>query len=266
MRVRELRVLIADDEAPARERLIDLLAAQPHVALVAACNSGPECVSAIAASTPDVVYLDVQMPGCSGLDVARQLGPAPHPLIVFATAYDQYAIQAFETHAIDYLLKPFSDERFLDSLQRARRVVEGAQSRDFESRLRALLRDWPAAPVVATRRADAGDRITVRHDGRILVIPLKSVEWFEVDGEFLVLHRDGDSLRTRGTMVSLRRRLSLESFVQVHRSVIANIHLVAQAIADDRNHLTLVMRSGARLGASRRFRQAVLDRLDAFIT
>ncbi len=257
-----LRVLIADDEAPARERLADILAQHHTTVLVASCSTGPETISAIAEHHPDIAFLDVQMPGLSGLEVVRQLPDNRRPLVVFVTAFDRYALDAFEAHAIDYLLKPFSDERFADALHRASELVRGNTMIAFEERLRAMLRSWPPAAPAPAERTRPEDRITVRHQGRIQIIRAGTVEWFEVDGEFLVLHRATDVLRMRGTLASLKRRLSADAFVQVHRSAIVNLSQISLAFPDASGHLTLVMHSGAHIVVSRRYRAELKPYLD----
>lgn len=233
-----LRVLIADDHALARAKLKELLAEVPWLECVAEVADGTAALVAIDRLMPDLAFLDVRMPGATGLEVLRQ---AVHkPYVIFTTAYADHAVDAFELQALDYLLKPFGRERFLKAVERARDSL--AQKQKLEEIERPPEALEPAGPL---------QRIFVHRRGKILPILLADVEWLEADGDYVAVSTSGRRHLVRGTLEALATRLDPECFCRIHRSRIVNLdHLVAM-VPFDGSRLELEMKSGTRLLASR---------------
>jgi two-component system LytT family response regulator len=234
-----LRVLIADDEPLARGGVRARLAGHADVTLVGECTDGPSALAALQARPPDLVFIDVQMPGMSGLEVLEALPPGQRPLTVLLTAYEQFALRAFELRALDYLLKPIDDERFADALDRARQ---------------ALSLQRGEAPARATAHAT---RFQVRLGHRVRLVRADEIDWIEAHGDYAGLHADGQLHLLRETLQRLAGRLDPTQFVRVHRSAIVRLDRVAemQALAN-RDHL-LRLRDGTVLRASRTYVDAL---------
>ncbi|HEX7243775.1 MAG TPA: response regulator, partial [Longimicrobiaceae bacterium] len=205
-----LRTVIVDDEPPARELLADMLAAHPDVEVVAEYGSGTEAVRGVAEHRPDLVFLDVQMPGRTGLEVAAEIGPEQMPAVVFVTAYDQYAVRAFEVHAVDYLLKPFAPERLASALDR----VRAQRSRDGGEESRRVTE---AVEMLLARERDTR-RLAIRVGERTYLRRVEDVEWVEADAKFVRIHVGGTSYSMRETMKSMEERLDPVRFLRVSRS------------------------------------------------
>ena len=250
---RPWRPLIVDDEPPARQTLRLLLARHADFSPAAECSHGEEAVAAIRAQVPDVLFLDVQMPGMDGFDVLRAIDPGVLPALVFVTAYDQYALRAFETHALDYLLKPFSDERFDAVLERVRARLRERNHASIGARLSALL---------ASGRPSAGPgQLIVRDGGKTLVIPYDDIIWIEAEDYYVRVHA-----RTRQTLVRLSLRALAESldpdvFVRVHRSAIVNVTSVREMEPLASGDQRLALSDGTELRVSRTYRAALEERL-----
>lgn len=272
-----IRVLVADDEKPARERLRRLIGRAGGVTLVGCCAGGDEAVKAVssasAAGTPvHVLFLDVQMPELDGFGVLSRLvssmPPAPLPEVVFVTAHDEYAIRAFDANAIDYLLKPYTDERFLAALDRAVRHVRAGRAHVLMSRMQDLLDGAaPTATPDAARPAQSArrptlDKILVKGAHRVRLIPVDQIRWIEADGMYVKLHtRDGASHLHRALLGVLDASLDARRFVRVHRSAIVNIDLVEELRQDAHGDYVLVLRDRTELRVGRRFRERLQARL-----
>jgi two-component system LytT family response regulator len=271
-----IRVLVVDDEKPARERVRRLLNRAERVELVRCCAGGAEALDVVrgaaAAGTPvHLLFLDVQMPEIDGFGVMSALvqdtSPDRVPEVVFVTAYDEYALRAFDAHAIDYLLKPFSDERFQAALDHAIRHVRAGHAQALLSRLQALLGGVPTTAVDAPRPAAAPrrstlDRILVKGAHRVRLLPVDQISWIEADGMYVKLHtRDGAAHLHRGLLGSLDRSLDARRFVRVHRSAIVNIDLVDELRQDAHGDYVLVLRDRTELRVGRRFRERLQARL-----
>jgi two-component system LytT family response regulator len=272
-----IRVLVADDEKPARERLRRLIGRAGRVELAGCCAGGDEAVRAIgaaaAAGTPvHLLFLDVQMPEVDGFGVLSRLvssvPPARLPEIVFVTAHDEYAIRAFDAHAVDYLLKPYTDERFQVALDRAIRQVRAGHAQALMTRMQDLLggaassvsRD-DSRPSAPARRA-ALDKILVKGTHRVRLIPVDQVRWIEADGMYVKLHtRDGATHLHRALLGALDRSLDARRFVRIHRSTIVNIDLVDELRQDAHGDYVLVLRDRTELRVGRRFRERLQARL-----
>jgi two-component system LytT family response regulator len=248
-----VRVLVADDEPLARERLRTLLAAEDWLEIVAECPNGTETIAAIETIQPDLVFLDVQMPGASGFEVIEAIGAARMPPVVFVTAFDRYALRAFDVHALDYLLKPFDRERFQVALERARQQLERKPDGEFERRLIALVED-----LKPTQRLE---RFVVRSGGRVFFVRADEIDWIEAAGNYVKLHVGGEAHLFRETMAALETRLDPDTFFRIHRSHIVNIERVKELQPWFNGEYVVFLRSGARLTLSRGYREKLQERI-----
>ena len=248
----KIRTVIVDDEPLARERIRTLLAAQPDVEIVAECRDGDEAVDAIRRESPDLVFLDVQIPEKNGLEVIEALGSENMPVLVFVTAYDQYALQAFEVHAVDYLLKPFDEERFQKALDRAREAVRRPRGNEVNERLLSLLRDLKQ-PVGYL------DRLVVKSAGRLFFLRTEEVDWIESAGNYVCLHVSAESHLLRETMNGVEERLDPAKFVRIHRTAIVNIDRVKELQPLFHGEYQVVLRDGTQLTLSRGYRERLQD-------
>ena len=271
-----LRVLVADDEPLARERLRELLEARADAEDVGEARNGQEVVDEVrrlrAGGTPaDLLLLDVEMPEMDGLAALDALAPEERPAVVFVTAYDRYALRAFDLHALDYLLKPFDDERFHDALDRARDAVRRGEAAALTQRLLALLRQGEGTPAEVSR-ADDGDageddseapltRLAIRTGSRYHLVEVDEIDWIEGAGVYarLVVGETAHLLRT--PLAELERRLDSARFVRIHRSTIVNLDRVREARGHAHGEYVLGLRDGTRLKVSRTYS----DRIRAFL-
>jgi two-component system, LytTR family, response regulator len=252
--LRRTRVLIADDEPLARERLRMLLRSEQWVEVVAECHNGPDAVSAIRDLRPDLVFLDVQMPGASGFEVIEAIGPSRMPPVVFVTAYDQYALRAFDVRALDYLLKPFDRERFEEALTRARQQLHQSGDGDLERRLRQLVDDLKETP-------HRVDRFVIKAGGRVYFVRADEVDWLEAAGNYVKLHVGQEAHLVRETMTSIEARLDPEVFFRIHRCHIVNIERVLELQPWFNGEFVVCLRTGERLTLSRGYREKFQARL-----
>lgn len=252
-----VRVAVVDDEPDARERLRMLLAAEPAVRLVAECRDGAEAVETLAALAPDLVFLDVQMPELDGFGVlaalADALGPDRLPAVVFVTAYDEYALRAFDVSAADYLLKPFDRARFDRALERglARARAGGGVRGVVREELRALLEHLRGAD--AAPAGPFAERFAVRAGGRVHFVRTADVDWLDVDGNYVQLHAGGRVHLVRGPLGAVEARLDPAAFVRVHRSAIVRVDRIASLEPYFHGEYVVTMRDGSRLTSSRTY-------------
>lgn len=249
-----IRVIIADDEPLARERLRLLLAEEPWIDLVAQCADSPSAIAAIEKFRPGLVFLDVQMPGGSGFEVIEAIGAERMPFVVFVTAFDRYALRAFDVHALDYLLKPFDRDRFRDSLGRAREQIERRSNGDLEKRLLALVNDLKPGPQPL-------ERFVIKSAGRVFFVRADEIEWIEAAGNYVKLHVGAEAHLFRETMNALEARLDPAVFFRIHRSHIVNIERVRELQPWFNGEYVVFLTSGARLTLSRGYREKLQDRM-----
>ncbi len=248
-----LRVLVVDDEEPARQRLVDLLRRDAGVGAVVEASDGLAAVDAIERERPDLVFLDVQMPELDGLGVVDAVGAARMPLTVFVTAYDQHAVRAFEANALDYLLKPFSDERHEATMARARARLGERDLRGFGQRLIDL---------AATGQAPRfWDRLVVKAGGTTRFVRAAEIDWIEGAGVYATLHLGRTSFLYRAALSELAERLDPRRFVRIHRSAIVNLESVVQLEPLSHGEFEVVLKNGARPRISRTFRAQLEARL-----
>jgi two-component system LytT family response regulator len=252
-RSRPYRALVVDDERLARQRLEDLIARCDGWQLAGSANDGDAAVRAIAELRPDVVFLDVQMPGKTGFEVVRAVGPEKMPATIFVTAYDQYALKAFDAAAIDYLVKPFDDERFTEALRRVERLLELEQASLLTDELRRLLASTPAARTEAKSGATAGylERIAVELRGRVRVVPTADIDYISASGPYAELHVGEKTYVIRERMQLLEERLDPAQFFRVHRSAIVRLDRIDTLLREPGGDYTLRLRNGALLSVSR---------------
>ena len=246
------RAMIVDDEPPALDTLRLLLSGHPDFVVVAECAHGEEAIAAVRREAPDVLFLDVQMPGLDGFAVLRNVGASKVPALVFVTAFDRYALRAFEEHALDYLLKPFSDERFAAVLQRVRERLREKRQADTGRRLAALLESQ--APRVGPQQ------LIVRDSGRTLVIPYDEILWIEAEDYYVNIHARQRSTLARIPLKSLADELD-DRFVRVHRSAIVNVACVREVEPLASGDQRLELSDGTELRVSRTYRAALEERL-----
>jgi len=252
--VNKIRAMVVDDEAMARERVVSLLRQEQDIELIGECSDGQQAVNAITSQQPDLVFLDVQMPAVDGFRVIEQVGPEKMPAVVFVTAYDEYAVRAFEVHALDYLLKPFGRERFQQTLQHARTHVERRRAGDLGKRLMALVQDIKPEPQKL-------DRLVVKSGGRVFFLRTEDIVWIEAAGNYVRLHLGEDSHLFRETMNGIEARLDPQRFVRIHRSRIVNSDRIKELQPWFNGEYVVVLQNGTRLTLSRGYREKLQERL-----
>jgi two-component system LytT family response regulator len=245
------KVLIVDDERLSRRRVRRLLSLEPDCEVTGECTNGVEAVAALKTLRSDIVFLDVQMPEMDGFEAARAMADA-RPLVIFTSAYDEYALRAFEVQAFDYLLKPFDGRRFRESLQRARVRVECDRSGQVERR------NLPE-PMQTARVAP--DRIAVRNNGRVLFVKLADIDWIEAADNYVCLHCGRETHVVRETMNELEARLDPTQFIRVHRSSIVNLDRVQELQPWFRGDYRVVLRDGTQLTLTKNHREKLESRL-----
>ncbi len=264
-----IRTLIVDDERLARATLRSLLDADPEIDVAGECKNGREAVASIRESAPDLVFLDVQMPGMDGFQVLERARPARMPAVVFVTAYDAHALRAFEVHALDYLLKPFDDERFDRALRRAKDHIRKGRVEDLTRRLVALfgaaatpaLTAPPAAPPPPPPAAQATpylDRIALKEGRRVTFLPVDEIDWIEAEDYYAEIHTRGRSHLLREPLRDLEARLDPRRFVRIHRSTIVNVARVRELQPLFHGEAAVILHDGTQLKLSRTRREPLL--------
>jgi two-component system, LytTR family, response regulator len=247
----KIKTLIVDDEPLARRRIRSLLAREPGVQVVDECADGARAVEAIRLRQPDLVFLDVQMPVMNGLDVLRALGPELTATVVFVTAYEQFSLQAFEVHALDYLLKPFHRTRFQETMRRVRRRLGDARElASARARLSALLDPAEGAEAL---RSSPMERIAVKTAGKVSIVRVRQIDWIEGDGNYARLHVGRSVHLLRQTLKSLADRLDPDLFVRIHHSCIVNVERVHELQPWSHGDYVVVLENGHRITSSRSY-------------
>jgi two-component system LytT family response regulator len=245
-----IRALVVDDEPLARKGVAQLVAAADDVTVVDEAADGTQAVRQIEEHEPDLVFLDVQMPEMTGLEVVRAVGVDAMPVTIFVTAYDEYAVEAFEAHALDYLLKPIDEERFAEAVDRARTQIRRAEAEGLSRQLQGLLRE-------VGDEDDTIDRFTVRGRNRIYFVDAADVQWIESEGDYVALHDGEDTHLIRKTMKELEAQLAAGRFLRVHRSYIVNTDYVEELHPLDHGTYRLIMAAGTPLKTSRGYSENV---------
>ena len=246
-----LQALIVDDEAVARRRIRRLLAAEEAIVVAGECADGAAALETIRRDSPDLVFLDVQMPERDGFAVVAGLDPHALPAIIFVTAFDQYALRAFDVHAIDYLLKPYSAERFRTAVHRARERIEGRQ---VDARLASFAEALRGRPHYLSR-------LPVKTGGRIVLVDASSIDWIEAADNYVKLHVGSREYLHRETLANLERQLDPDRFARIHRSAIVQIDRIVELHPASHGDMDVVLRHGPTLTLSRMWREKLRGQL-----
>jgi two-component system, LytTR family, response regulator len=249
-----IRTIIADDEHLARKKLRVLLSSELGIQVVAECRDGEQTIASVHAHNPDLLLLDIRMPDLDGFQVLGKIPPSEMPSVVFTTAYDQYAIRAFEAHALDYLLKPFDGDRLHHALERVRTHLLKAHDHNLTGRILDLLADAKAAAW------PANDRLVIRAGGRVVFLDMDEVDWIEAAANYVKLNVGKDSYLLREGIGTVSKKLDPGRFVRIHRSTIANVRKIKELQPCDSGEYIAVLKNGKELSCSRGYR-AELQRL-----
>lgn len=239
-----IRALIVDDEPLAREIVREMLRRDPEIEVIGEASNGLEAVAAIEEHAPDIVFLDVQMPEMDGFGVLEAISLERLPAVIFVTAYDQYAVRAFEVHAFDYLLKPFDWQRFEDALGRAKAQIK--RDDDLSQKLDALLQEM-------RKRPGRAERLIIKTNGRVIFLRTEEIDWIEAEGNYVRLHAGKESFLQRETISSLEARLDGREFLRIHRSTIVNIDRVQELRPWFQGDYCVILRDGTQLPLSRNY-------------
>lgn len=248
----KIKALIVDDEPIARDRVRRMLREETDIEIVGECGNGKEAVAFINENKPDLVFLDIQMPEINGFEVLQNINPVKPPAIIFVTAYDHYAIQAFDVHALDYLLKPFNRERFKRAVERAHEQIEKAQTGKIDERLTSLLADL-------TKRKKYLERLVVKSVGRVFFLRTEEVDWIEAAGNYAKLHVGREGHLIRETMNGLESKLNPDKFLRIHRSTLVNIDRIKELNPLFSGDYTVMLKNGVELTLSRNYRDRLLE-------
>jgi two-component system LytT family response regulator len=245
-----IHVCIIDDEPIACRRIQRLLKEDTEVEIVAICNDGEEALEAIQQFHPDLIFLDVQMPGMDGFEVLSSLNPDSMPHVIFVTAFDRYAIKAFEVHALDYLLKPFDRKRFEQAVQRSKGQIYQTQERSNSSELVALLKEMKS-------QSQHLERLVVKSQGRVFFLKTDEIDWIEAQGKHVSIHIGKETHLVREAMNSLETELDPKKFARIHKSTIVNIDRIKQLQPLVHGDFKVILRDSTVLTISRRYRQKI---------
>ena len=254
-----IRTLVVDDEPLARQRLRTLLAVDPDLELVGECGDGRQAVTAVQELRPDLMFLDVEMPALDGFGVLHSLAGTPLPVVIFVTAYDRYALKAFEVHALDYLLKPFDKARFAAALQRGKAQVRLGQSSGMEQRLLALLQTVEERQ--PSPQQSLPQRLVVKSGGRINFVRVEELDWIEAAGNYVHLHLGKEDHLLRETLSGLEAKLDPARFVRIHRSTIVNIDRIRELQPAFHGDYVVKLKDGTELTMSRSCREKLEEAL-----
>lgn len=270
---RKIRALVVDDESLAREALLVMLSDDAEIEVIAECRNGREAVEAIREQSPDVVFLDIQMPEMDGFQVIEKVGVEQMPVTVFVTAFDQYALRAFDAYALDYLLKPFDHDRFNTALQRAKIQVRQQNIGKISENLFAALQDLKLETGESLSNEGGGkskkavnkepiERVVIKTNGRIYFLKVDEIDWVEGAGDYLCLHSGSQTHLIRETMGNFHTKLNAKKFLRIHRSTIVNIERIKDINPFFKGEYVVTLINGKRLKASRGYRREIQALLD----
>jgi two-component system LytT family response regulator len=254
----KITTLIVDDEPLGRERIRTLLADDPEIEVVGESSDGRDAIASIQKLNPDLLFLDVQMPEMNGFEVLEAVAGARMPVVIFVTAYDHYAVKAFQIHALDYLLKSFDRERFGQAVHRAKAEIAKGREHRFDERLVALLEDLQ-------EQRGKPERLVVRSGGRIFFLRVEEIDWIEAADNYVCLHVGRESHLLRGTMASIEERLDARKFLRIHRSTIVNLDRVRELAPLFHGDYAVRLRDGTELLLSRSYREKLQEPLGRFL-
>jgi len=248
----KIRTLIIDDESLARDRVKRFLRDEPDIQIIGECSDGKEAIAAIKREKPDLVFLDIQMPEKNGFEVIKSLNPEEAPTVIFVTAYDQYALQAFDVHALDYLLKPFTRERMHRAIARAREHMEHKSLGNLDERLLSLIADLKSEKKYL-------ERLVVKSIGRVFFLKVDEIDWIEAAGNYVKLHVGRDGHLIRETMNGIETKLDPDKFLRIHRSTVVNIDRIKELHPLFSGDYAVILRNGTELALSRNYRERFLE-------
>jgi two-component system LytT family response regulator len=249
-----IRALLVDDEFLAREMIREMLDDDPDVEIIGECVNGCEAVEMIQTENPDLIFLDVQMPELGGFEVLEKLTKVRMPHVIFVTAYDQYAVRAFEFHALDYLLKPFDRERFQASWQRAKEQINREKSGSLDRRILTLLEELKAGPQYL-------ERLVIKTSGRVFFLDTDEIDWIEAEGNYVSVHTGKKSHLLRETITSLEAQLDPKKFIRIHRSSIVKIDRIQELQPWFHGEYKVLLHNGTQLTLSRNYRENLHEAL-----
>jgi len=252
-----LKVLVADDEAHARLRIADLLATQAYPVNVFEVNNGRAAVETIKRSRPHLLFLDVEMPAMDGFEVVRAVGSEMMPITVFVTAFGGYAIRAFEANALDYLLKPFTDDRFAHTFARTLQRLKEIDERNFALRVASML----SSINNINNRMSYLDRLAIKSSRSVQFVKARQIDWIEADGVYVNVHSNGATWLHRAALSELESQLDPEYFIRIHRTALVNIESIASLKRRSHGEFDVLLRDGAQIKVSRLYRSRLEERL-----
>lgn len=254
-----VRAVIADDEPLARTKLRLLLDSEAQIKVVAECHNGAQTLAAIRSCRPDLLLLDIQMPDLDGFQVLSEISPKEMPVVIFTSAYDQYAIRAFEAHALDYLLKPFDQSRLHQAIERARLEMRKSRDREMTRRILDLL-----SQVKSEKQAipEFDARLVIKTKGRIVFLNVDEIDWVEAAANYVRLNAGKESYLFRETISGTSERLNPNQFIRIHRSMIVNVRKIKELIPVNSGEYVVVLKSGKELSCSRGYRANVQHLID----
>ena len=264
--MRKIKTIIVDDESLARRGLKLRLEAFDDVDIITECSNGREALEAVEEHNPDLVFLDIQMPGLDGFDVVKKLQGDEMPMVVFVTAFEQYAIEAFEVHAVDYVLKPIDDKRLSLAIERVREHLAQNESENQKKRLMDLISNITGhSPAKINDMLESGDvsanaypeKIAIKDRGETTLVLARDITWIEAAGDYMCIHANDEVHVLRSTMKDLVKKLSPNDFQRVHRSTIVNINQIEKVCSHINGEYFLILKGGARLKMSRSYRDKI---------
>ncbi|MDN5205477.1 LytTR family DNA-binding domain-containing protein [Fulvivirgaceae bacterium BMA10] len=248
-----IKAIVVDDEILARKRVFQLLDGEPEIMVIGECRNGEEAIKMIAQKEPDLVFLDIQMPDMDGFTVLSKLKTVNLPYIIFATAFDQYALKAFEVHALDYLLKPFDEDRFGEALKQAKDQIKLKRSSKFNNKLLNLMREFQQEDGVYLKL------FSIKEKGRVAQIAADNVLYLEADGNYVVLHTDQATHLYRITMNAIADQLDPEDFLRIHRSYMINRRYILKYKYLNNNEYLFTLKNGQKLISGRTYKGDILN-------
>ncbi len=248
----KIKTLIVDDEPLARDRVKRFLRDEHDINVIGECGNGKEAVSAIKEKKPDLVFLDIQMPEKNGFEVVKALDEKDMPSVIFVTAYDQYALQAFDVHALDYLLKPFNRERMHKAVSHARDQIETKRVGNLDERLASLIADLKSGKKYL-------ERLVVKSVGRVFFLKVDEIDWIEAAGNYVKLHTGREAHMIRETMNGIEAKLDPDKFLRIHRSTVVNIDRIKELHPMFSGDYAVILRNGIELALSRNYRERLLE-------
>lgn len=251
-----IRTLIVDDEPLARDRIKRFLRDEPDIEIVGEVGNGADAIKLIRSTTPDLVFLDIQMPVKTGFEAIKSLSEKEMPAIVFVTAFDQYALQAFDVHALDYLLKPFTRDRFKRSVARVRQQIESRRMGGLDERLLSLISDLKTEKKYL-------ERIVIKSVGRVFFLKTDEIDWIEAAGNYVKIHVGRESHMIRETMNGIEAKLDPETFLRIHRSTVVHIDRIKELHPMFSGDYSVILKDGTELALSRNYRERFLELFDS---